>query len=92
MGWLKQSHPNARPASLLETLQRRPLGARTWYRDKANGKFGSLMEISVDSIEKGWKVRLRQTVGPFLAGGGHEMQYTKHYGYWMGKPLSSWDE
>lgn len=92
MGWLKQTHAEARPASRMETLGTRPLGARTWYRDKSDGKFGSLMEISVDAIESGWKVRCRQTVGPFLAGGGNETQYTKHHGYWMGETLSSWCE
>lgn len=92
MGWLKQTHPNARPASRMETLDRRPLGARTWYRDKTDGKFGPLMEISIESVENDWKVRLRQSTGPFLAGGGNEMLYTRHHGYWMGKTLSSWCE
>ena len=90
--WLKRSHPEIRPASRMETLQRRPLGASSWYRDKTDGAFGTLWECSIEASGEGWKVRIRDTTGPSLAGGGIEAQYTKHCGYWMGKTLTSWDE
>ncbi len=90
--WLQKTHPETRPASRMETLERRPLGAASWYRDQTTGDFGSLLELSIQSSENGWKVRLRDTTGPSLAGGGCEELYSKHYGYWMGKLLTSWDE
>lgn len=53
---------------------------------------GSLVELSMEPSENGWKVRMRDSTGPSLAGGGSEQLYTRHHGYWLGKVLTSWGE
>ncbi len=90
--WLKKRLPNARPASRMETLETRPLGAPTWYRDPGDGRFGRLLEVSVKPDGDAWTARVRDSSGPFLAGGGWEARYTRTDGYWIGETTSSWDE
>lgn len=90
--WLRKMLPGSQAASRLETLEKRPLGARSWYRDKVTGRFGSLLEVKVEPLGGSWKVKLRDSVGPFLAGGGWEAEVFQQKGYWFRKDQKSWAE
>ncbi|MCW1922204.1 ankyrin repeat domain-containing protein [Luteolibacter arcticus] len=90
--WLRKVLPNARAASHMETLGKRPLGAHSWYRDKLDGRFGSLLEVKIEPAGGSWKVHLRDSVGPFLAGGGWEAEVFQQKGYWFRKDEKSWAE
>jgi hypothetical protein len=89
---LRKAMPGARPASRMKTLERRPLGARTWYQEKDTGEFGNLLEATAEREGDTWKVRLRTTVGPSLAGGGWEAKVEKVSGYWHRHDGSVWAE
>lgn len=84
--------PKARPASRMKTLERRPLGAHSWYQDKDNREFGSLIEVKLGSTGEIWTARVRTTVGPVMAGGGWEGQVSKAHGYWHLDGRRGWDE
>ena len=84
--------PKARPASRMKTLERRPLGAHSWYQDKDNREFGSLIEVKLGSTGEIWTARVRTTVGPVMAGGGWEGQVSKAHGYWHLNGRRGWDE
>ncbi len=92
LSFLSARIPKVRPDSRLETIDERPLGAHSWYRDSKDGGFGSRLQVRVKKVEKGWNVRLRDSVGPAMAGFGWESNYYKQYGYWFAKRVSSWDE
>jgi hypothetical protein len=90
--WLRERGSEARPSSRLETLDTRPLGAATWYRDTVDGRFGRLIEAGAKREGDTWKVSVRNTSGPAMAGGGWAASYTLHHGYWHGKTTDAWDE
>jgi len=80
---IRKTVPNARAASRMVTLERRPLGAHTWYQDKKSKEFGSLIEVSVKHAGEVWTASVRSTVAPALAGGGWAGKARKKYGYWF---------
>ena len=92
MAWMKKRMLNVRPASRLETLERRPLGARSWYRDTVDGKFGILIEVGLKGSAESWKVVFRRTSGPSMAGGGWSGKIGKSYGYWYRHDVEGWTE
>lgn len=90
--WLEKKLPNARPASRMETLERRPLGAHSWYRDKEDGQYGSLLQIKLKPIKNEWQVQFRDSAGPIMAGHGWRSTFHKDSDYWHEKEATSWDE
>jgi hypothetical protein len=84
--------PKAMPASRMETLKRRPLGAHSWYRDQESNEFGSLIEVTLGKAGDAWAASVRMTVGPVMAGGGWKGKARKEYGYWYTYDVDGWDE
>lgn len=89
---IRKTIPSARAASLMATLDRRPLGAHSWYQDKATKEFGSLIEVNLDKKDEVWTATVRTTVGPVMAGGGWKGKARKKYGYWYTFDVNGWDE
>ncbi len=89
---IRKTLPKARAASRMKTLDRRPLGAHSWYQDKESGEFGTLIEVKVDNEGEVWTTTVRTTVGPILAGGGWKGKARKEYGYWYTYDVNGWDE
>lgn len=89
---IRKTLPKARTASRMKTLERRPLGAHSWYRDTETDEFGSLIEVSLKKSDGKWLVKVRNTVGPAMAGGGWEGKLLKKYGYWIADDVGGWDE
>ena len=90
--FLKKRMPKIRNGSRLETLEDRPLGAHSWYRDKIDKGFGSRLELTVKEVGKDWQVGMRDSKGPVMAGHGWESLFFKKLVYWMEKSESTWDE
>lgn len=90
--FLKNLLGSARPKSDMETLENRPTGAHTWYRDKKDGKYGRLLQLEIKQNDEKWDVRLRDTAGPSMAGGGWSGIVQKKYGYWFLDQKESWGE
>lgn len=84
--------PNARPASRMNTLDRRPLGAHSRYQDTESKEFGTLIEVILDNEGEIWTAAVRRTNGPVMAGGGWKGKARKKYGYWYTYDVSGWDE
>lgn len=84
--------PHARPKSAMEALERRPLGASSWYQDKDTHEFGTLIQIRLKKGKDYWDASVRSTVGPSLAGGGWEARIQKRFGYWYSDRKRAWVE
>jgi ankyrin repeat protein len=89
---IRKTVPNARPASRKKTLDRRPLGAHSWYQDTESKEFGTLIEVSLDNEGEIWTAAVRRSVGPVMAGGGWKGKARKRYGYWHTYDVNGWDE
>ncbi len=89
---IRKTVPNARVASRMDTLDRRPLGAHSWYQDKESKEFGTLIKVSLDSKGEVWTARVRTTVAPVMAGGGWQAKARKKYGYWYTYEVDGWVE
>ena len=87
-----KSIPDARVKSKMETIDRRPLGARSWYRDKETHEFGTLIEVDLHEVKDYWTATVRESVGPVMAGGGQKCNIRKVYGYWHTYDVEGWDE
>lgn len=91
---IRKTIPHARPASGMVTLERRPLGAETWYQDKESKEFGQLVEVTAEKDKEGkiWNVSVRKSAGPVMAGGGRRAKMREEYGCWTDFDHEFWAE
>lgn len=89
---IQKTAPEARPASQMKTLSRRPLGANSSYQDKESKEFGTLIEVGLKNEAEVWIASVRTSTGPIMAGGGWRGKARKGYGYWFTYDVEFWDE